>query len=176
MRQHVIAFLVENKPGVLGKITHMFRRRNFNIESISVGVSEVKGFSRITVALYGDDWLVEQVIKQLKKIIEVVRVTRLDLADSVIRELVLIKVNVSSPTTREEIMQYVKVFRAAVVDIEPNSIIIEITGDSDKVNAFIDLMRNFGIKELSRTGITALSRGKRSLNFLDEKSEKNNSN
>lgn len=158
-QDHIIACLVENKPGVLYEVANMFRRRNFNIDSISVGTTEEKDLARMTIAVKGDDWTIEQVVKQLRKLIDVIRVTSLDPKDSVIREMALVKTHVPSAQSRSEILQYVDIFRGRVIDVAPDSVTAEITGDSDKVDAYVDLMRPFGVKEIARTGITALARG-----------------
>ncbi len=158
-QDHIIACLVENKPGVLYEVANMFRRRNFNIDSISVGTTEEKDIARMTIAVKGDNWTIEQVVKQLRKLIDVVRVTTLDPKDSVIREMALVKTHVSSAQSRSEILQYVDIFRGRVIDVAPDSVTAEITGDADKVEAYVELMRPFGVKEIARTGITALARG-----------------
>lgn len=155
---NVISFIVENKPGVLFKVSWLIRRRNFNIESISVGPAENPDKARMTITLYGDEPLVEQVIKQLRKLIDVVKVSRLDPANTVIREMALIKVHVPDQVTRADLDYYVRAFRGKIVDIAPNAAIVEVTGTPQKIDAFIELMRNFGIKELARTGATALQR------------------
>jgi acetolactate synthase-1/3 small subunit len=156
---HVIACLVENKPGVLYEVANMFRRRNFNIDSISVGVVEQKDLARMTITVRGDEWTIEQVIKQLNKLIDVIKVSILDPDDAVIREMALVKVHTADTRARTEIIQYTNVFRSQIVDIAPDSVTVEITGDTDKIDAFIELARPFGLKEVARTGITALSRG-----------------
>jgi len=158
-QDYIIACLVENKPGVLYEVANMFRRRNFNIDSISVGTTEEKDLARMTIAVKGDEWTVEQVVKQLRKLIDVIRVTTLEPKDSVIREMALVKTHVSSSQMRSEILQYVDIFRGRVIDVAPDSVTAEITGDTDKVDAYIELMRPFGVKEIARTGITALARG-----------------
>jgi len=158
-QDYIIACLVENKPGVLYEVACMFRRRNFNIDSISVGTTEEKDLARMTIAVKGDNWTIEQVVKQLRKLIDVIRVTTLDPKDSVIREMALVKTHVPSAQSRSEILQYVDIFRGRVIDVAPDSVTAEITGDSDKVDAYVELMRPFGVKEIARTGITALARG-----------------
>jgi acetolactate synthase-1/3 small subunit len=168
MKDYIIAILVENKPGVLNKISSLLRRRNFNIESISAGHTDKPNITRITLVVRGDEWIAEQVLKQLKKIIEVVRVRKLDENSSVIRQLALVKVKASNPELRDQIIKYVKIFRASIVDVNPRSVTVEITGDSDKVNAFVDLMRKYEIIEMARTGITALTRGKESLKVEEQ--------
>lgn len=162
-RTHVIAAIVEHKPGVLYSVANMFRCRGFNIESISVGVTEQPGLARMTITAKGTEKTIEQVIKQLNKLIVVVKVTRLDPANVVTRELALVKVNALSAKERSDIINFVDVFRARIVDVAPESLMVELTGTSDKIDAFIGLMKPFGVKEIARTGITALSRGAKSV-------------
>lgn len=159
--KHTIAVLVENKPGVLARVSSLFRRRGFNIESLAVGTTEREDISRMTIVVSGDEKTIEQVMKQLNKLIEVIKVSDLTY-NSVERELALIKVNVT-PEKRSEIIEIANIFRARIVDVSRESFIIEITGDEDKINAFIDLMRQYGIKELSRTGKISMSRGRRTV-------------
>jgi len=161
--QHIISALVEHKPGVLYSVSNMFRRRGFNIESITVGPAEQKDIARMTIVVNADERVLDQVVKQLNKLIDVIKVSVLDPEASVIREMVLVKVHAPDAKIRSDIMNYVNVFRGRVVDISPDSLTVEITGDTSKINAFIDLVRNFGIKELARTGVTALSRGLKSV-------------
>ncbi len=161
----IIATIVENKPGVLHSVSNMFRRRDFNIDSISVGLAEQKGLSRMTISVKGDKKTIDQVVKQLKKIVEVVKVSQLDPQSMVSRELALIKVTVSDGKSRSEIINFVDVFRSRIVDIAPDSLMVEITGTPDKIDAFLNLMSTFGIIEIARTGMTALSRGPKSINI-----------
>ena len=156
---YILSFIVENKPGVLYKISNMFRRRNFNIESLTVGPTEQKEFARMTISVNGDEKTIEQLTKQMNKLVDVIKVTILDKKNTVMREIALIKIFTADSKIRSDIIQYVEVFRGHVVDVSPDSVIVEMTGDSDKINAFIDLSRPFGIKELARTGVTALPRG-----------------
>ena len=156
---YVIGALVENKPGVLYEVSNMFRRRGFNIESISVGVTEQKDLARMTITVNGDERTIEQVIKQLNKIINIVKVSILNPKTTVAREMALIKVRAMDSKSRSDIIQYVDVFRGHIVDVSSDSLIAEITGDPEKIDAFIELVTSFGIKEVARTGITALSRG-----------------
>lgn len=158
MGRHVLSILVENQAGVLSRICGLFSRRGYNIDSLSVGVTEDQGVSRITVSLNCDDTIIEQIIKQLEKLIDVIRVVELDEKRAVFRELALIKV-ISSPQTRSEIISIVDIFRANIIDVGTESLTIEITGDESKIDAFRSLMTPFGIKEIVRTGITALCRG-----------------
>ena len=160
---HIISTIVEHKPGVLFSVANLFRRRGFNIENISVGPAEENGFARMTITVKGDDRTIEQVIKQLNKLIDVIKVTRLDPDHIVTRELALIKVTVLNTKARSDLINYADIFRARVVDVSSESLMVEITGTSDKIDAFIDLMKPFGVKEVARTGITALSRGAKSV-------------
>jgi acetolactate synthase-1/3 small subunit len=162
-RMHVIAALVENRPGVLHSVANMFRRRGFNIESISVGPIEQKGLARMTITVDGDERTLEQVVKQLNKLIDVVKVNQLDPTNIVTREMALIKVNVPDMKTRSDIINCVDVFRGHVIDVSPETLMIEITGGPDKIDALLKLMKAFGIIELARTGIAALSRGPKSI-------------
>ncbi len=156
---YIIATIVENKPGVLYEVANMFRRRNFNIDSISVGPIETSDLARMTITVRGDEATIEQVVKQLNKIINVVKVSILDPANTVTREMALVKVHTADNNSRSDIIQFVNIFRGHIIDVSQESIIVEITGDSDKIDAFVDLSRPFGVKEIARTGITALARG-----------------
>ena len=156
--KHTLVALVEDKPGVLNRIASLFRRRSFNIQSLAVGSSEKPGLSRMTIVTIGDSAQIEQVRKQLEKLINVVKVS--DITDEAVvnRELALIKVK-ATPISRSEIMQIVDIFRANIVDVATGSVTVEVTGDEDKVNSLLGLLRDFGIKEVSRTGRIALTRG-----------------
>jgi acetolactate synthase-1/3 small subunit len=156
--KHTLAILVENKPGVLTRVAGLFSRRGFNIESLAVGVTENPDTSRMTIVVNGDDHVLEQVEKQLNKLIDVIRVSDILIDESVNRELALIKVGVDS-ATRAEVMQIVDVFRAKIVDVGTKSLIIEVTGDESKINAIEQLLRQFGVKEMVRTGRVAMNRG-----------------
>jgi len=160
---HIISTIVEHKPGVLYEVSNMFRRKGFNIESISVGSDSNDDLARMTITVRGDEATVEQVIKQLHKLIDVIKVVKLDPSRSVMREMALVKVHVADSNTRSDVIQCANIFRGNIVDVAPDSLMIEITGDPEKINAFIDLMKNFGVKEIARTGITALQRGGRAL-------------
>jgi len=160
---YVISTLVEHKPGVLHSVSNMFRRRSFNIETISVGTSEQEGLARMTITIKGNERTVEQVVKQLKKLIDVVNVSILDPKCTVTRELALVKVNTQDARVRSDVINYTEIFKGHVVDVAHESLVVEITGDSDKIDAFIQLMKPFGVKEIARTGITALPRGMRSV-------------
>lgn len=156
--KHTLAILVENKPGVLTRVAGLFSRRGFNIESLAVGVTENPDTSRMTIVVNGDDHVLEQVEKQLNKLIDVIRVSDIPIDESVNRELALIKVGVDS-ATRAEVMQIVDIFRAKIVDVGAKSLIIEVTGDGSKINAIEQLLRQFGVKEMVRTGRVAMNRG-----------------
>ena len=156
--RHVLSALVQNQPGVLAHISGMLASRGFNIDSLAVGETEVPNLSRMTFVVNGDDAELEQVRKQLGKIITVVKVLDISSEDYVERDLMLIKVN-SSPQQRTEIALLVEMFRGRVVDISPTTILIEISGQEQKIEAFIELMRPYGIVELARTGRIALVRG-----------------
>jgi acetolactate synthase-1/3 small subunit len=155
--RHVLSALVQNQPGVLAHISGMLASRNFNIDSLAVGETEKPDLSRITFVVHGDDGVLEQVRKQLDKVVTVVKVQDISSEDFVERDLMLIKVNAKA-TDRNEISLLVEMFRGRVVDISPDSIMIEISGREQKIEAFIELMRPFGIQELARTGRIALVR------------------
>ncbi|MCS7121875.1 MAG: acetolactate synthase small subunit [Archaeoglobaceae archaeon] len=155
--RYTISALVENKPGVLARVASLFRRRGFNIDSLTVGRTEKDEISRMTIVVDGDERVVEQVTKQLNKLIDVIKVS--DITDNAVeRELCLIKVH-APPEKRSEIVELANIFRARIVDVARDSFIIEVTGDEDKIEAFIDLMRQYGIKELARSGKVAMVRG-----------------
>ncbi len=156
--KHTLVALVEDKPGVLNRMASLFRRRGFNIESIAVGHSEIPNLSRVTIVVDGTTTSVEQVRKQLDKVIDVVRVSDITGDSIVTRELALIKVKATS-ATRSEIMQIVDIFRANIVDVGMESVTVEVTGDEEKISSLYNLLRGFGIKELARTGRIAMTRG-----------------
>ena len=156
--KHTLSVLVENKPGVLARTAGLFSRRGYNIESLTVGVTENQDISRMTIVVSGDDMVVEQVTKQLNKLIEVIKVSDLTKESFIDRELVLIKVAAEGPN-RAEIMQIADIFRARIVDVAPKSLVIEVTGDEGKIDALTCMLRQFGIKEMVRTGKLALGRG-----------------
>ncbi len=156
--QHTLSVLVENKPGVLTRVSSLFARRGFNIDSLAVGVTEDPTLSRITIVVSAADTPVEQITKQLHKLINVIKIQDLDPSESIDRELALFKVN-APPERRGEVIEIVNVFRAKIVDVGKNSLTIEATGSSDKLEAMEDLFRAYGIKELARTGKIALARG-----------------
>ena len=158
--KHTLSVLVENKAGVLTRVTSLFARRGFNIDSLAVGVTEDPSLSRITIVVSGEDTSLEQVAKQLHKLINVIKIQDLDPKEMVDRELVLYKVNAPADR-RHEIIEIANVFRAKIVDVGKSTLTIEATGAGDKLSAMEDLLRVYGIKELARTGKIALSRGLR---------------
>lgn len=159
MTKHTLVALVEDKPGVLNRVASLIRRRSFNIDSIAVGHSELPGLSRMTIVVDGATTAVEQVRKQLDKLIDVVKVTDITEEGIVARELALIKVH-STTSTRSEIIQIVDIFRAKIVDVAHDSLVIEVTGGQEKIESLYNLVKKFGIKELARTGRIALPRGR----------------
>jgi acetolactate synthase-1/3 small subunit len=163
----VITVLVENKPGVLYIIANLFRRRNFNIESITVGPTEQSAIARMTITVNEDEKTIDQVVKQVAKQIDVLKVSELEQGNFVMRELALIKANVPSAKERSDIINCVEVFRGRIIDVSTDSLTVEITGTPDKIDAFLNLMKSYGIMELARTGITALARGAKSIR-IDE--------
>ena len=162
MSTHVLSLLVEDKPGLLTRVAGLFARRGFNIESLAVGVTEVPGLSRITVVVDVDEQPLEQVTKQLNKLINVIKIVELDAAASVQREHMLVKVRADN-ASRSNVLEVVTLFRAAVVDYAPDAIVIEITGDKGKVEAFLRAVEPFGIKELAQSGLVAIGRGGKSI-------------
>jgi acetolactate synthase-1/3 small subunit len=159
LETRIVTALVNDKPGVLNRITSMLRRRAFNIQSLAVGHSEIDNLSRLTVIVEGGDDIVEKLTKQLHKLIDVIKVNDVSDDNIVSRELALIKIT-STPNTRNEIIQLVSIYRSKIVDVSANSIIIEATGDDQKIRALQDLLKNFGIIEVIRTGIIAMNREK----------------
>ena len=160
--KHVLSVFVENQTGVLVRIASMFSRREFNIDSLSVGVTQSPEFSRITIVVHGDENLVEQMIKQLEKMPVVKAVQRLDAATSVCRGMTLIKVK-ADDTNRLDVLKMAELFRAHVIDVRPTTLIFEITGDDEKVTAFTRLLAPYGIIEVIRTGLIALERGEHTI-------------
>jgi acetolactate synthase-1/3 small subunit len=158
MSTHTIVALVQNRPGVLNRIASKWRQRGFNIESLAVGHSEIPGLSRMTFTVDGNTTDVDQVAKQMDKLIEVVKVSDLTEHDIVHRELALVKVS-ADPEERDRIIDIVEVFRAKIVDVSPNSLVIEVTGTEDKVDAILEMLRPYKINELVRTGRVAMTRG-----------------
>jgi len=156
--KHTLAVLVENKPGVLARVSGLFSRRGFNIESLAVGITDNPEISRMTIVVSGDDLVLDQVTKQLNKLIDVIKVSDLDPTDSIERELALFKVKVDKGN-RSEVIQIVEVFRAQIVDVGVKTMIVAVTGTGDKIDAIEKLLRNFGIVEVVRTGKISMNRG-----------------
>lgn len=156
--KHTLAVLVENKSGVLSRVASLFARRGYNIDSLAVGVTEDPEISRITIVVHGDDHVLEQVTKQLNKLVDVIKVSDLGGDDTVERELALIKVSADTDN-RAEIIQIADIFRARIIDVAPKSMTVEVTGDEGKVDAIAKLLRQYGIKEMVRTGKIAMVRG-----------------
>jgi len=165
--KRILAVLVENHPGVLARVAGLIRRRGFNIESLAVGVTENPAISRMTLVVEGDEATLDQVSKQLDKLIEVIQVADLDAEHSVAREMALIKVSVD-PERRPQVLQLASVFRASVVDVGHEAVILEVTGTHDKVEALISVAQEFGVQEVARTGIIALARGAQSMTVPKE--------
>lgn len=164
---HIISVLVNNHAGVLSRVVGLFSRRGYNIESLAVGTTENKELSRITLTVDSDEYTIVQIIRQLKKLVDVLKVQDISLYENVSRELIMIKVSYDS-SNRDDIMHIVKTFRAKVIDISIESLIIELTGDFEKVNAFINLLSKFNIKECVRTGVISLERGNKTLKEFEE--------
>jgi acetolactate synthase-1/3 small subunit len=162
MEKHVLSALVKNSSGVLSRVSGLFSRRGYNIDSLTVGRTEDPSISRMTITLMGDDNILEQVKKQLNKLEDVVRVIDFKANESVYRELVLIKVKANAEN-RSAINETVKIFRSKIIDLSTDTLTIELTGDEEKISALINLMEEYGIEELVRTGVTALQRGEKTI-------------
>ena len=162
-QRYVIAILVDNAPGILTRVASMFNRRGFNIDSLTVSETENPKYSRITISLTGDRNMARQIIKQLKKLYNVKEVKVMESQQSVNRELALIKVR-NTPETRQEILSAVDIFRSKIVDFSPETLCVEITGETSKIEAFISLVQPLGILEMCRTGVVAIERGSNMLN------------
>jgi len=162
MSRHTLSVLVENKPGVLARVASLFSRRGFNIDSLAVGPTEHPEISRMTIVVNVDELPLEQVTKQLNKLVNVIKIVELDPDQSVQRELLLVKVK-ADLTTRSHVLETVNLFRAKVVDVAPDAVTIEATGNADKLDALLRVLEPFGIKELVQSGMVALARGSRSI-------------
>lgn len=162
MNRHVLSVLVENQSGVLSRVSGLFSRRGYNIDSLSVGETEDPKVSRMTIVVRGDDYILEQIKKQLNKLIDVIKITELSARESIFRELALIKVK-TTMETRASIIEIVSIFRANIVDVANETLTVEMTGDESKIEAFINLMDSYGIAEIVRTGLTAVERGNRQI-------------
>lgn len=162
MSRHVLSLLVEDKPGLLTRVAGLFARRGFNIESLAVGPTEIKGLSRITVVIDVEDLPLEQVTKQLNKLVNVIKIVELEPSQSIHREHMLIKVRVDN-TTRQAVLEVATLFRARVVDVVTDSVVIEVTGDTGKVQALLRVLEPYGIKEIAQSGLLAMGRGSKSI-------------
>ena len=156
----ILSILVENKPGILFKVTHLFRSRNFNIDSISVGVTENPDYSKMTITTYGDEKQVAQIVKQLDKMIDTVKVEHLDQHQTIYRELCLFRISVNTPDDSMKINQLAKAYGGIVHDVKKTSLVVELTATPDQIVAFEELIKPFGILDVARTGVTALQRSK----------------
>lgn len=161
MNKYILSVLVENHAGVLSKISGLISRRGYNIHSLAVGITENPDISRMTIVILGDQYIYEQINKQLNKLIDVIKITELSSSRSVCRELALVKVE-TDIKTQPSIIDIVNIFRGNIIDLNNKNMTIEITGEEEKVSAFIELMKPFKIKEIARTGITAIERGNKS--------------
>ncbi len=157
--RHVISILVDNEPGVLARIAGLFTARGFNIESLCVAETEKKSLSRLTLVTSGDDWIIEQIIKRFENMINVIKVDDFKQSESLQRELLIARINPTSKT-RSEVLRVADIFRAKVVDVGTKSYALEITGSKDKLEAFVEILRPLGLKEINRTGLIALKREK----------------
>ncbi len=162
MSRHVLSLLVEDKPGLLTRVAGLFARRGFNISSLAVGPTEVQGLSRITVVIDEEDLPLEQVTKQLNKLVNVIKIVELEETQSVQREHMLIKVRVDHQS-RSHVLEAVNLFRARVVDVVTDALVIEVTGDSGKIQAFLRVLEPYGIKEIAQSGLIAVGRGSKSI-------------
>jgi acetolactate synthase-1/3 small subunit len=162
---HTLSVLVEDRPGVLARVSALFSRRGFNIESLAVGATELKGVSRMTIMVAVDDFPLEQVTKQLNKLINVIKIVEQDPDTSVARELMMIKVR-SDASARGEVIEVVNLFRAKVIDVSPESITVEATGTPDKLEALLKMLDPYGIREIAQSGIVALGRGPKSMSAV----------
>lgn len=162
MTIHTLSVLVENKPGVLARVAALFSRRGFNIDSLAVGETEQFGVSRITIVVQVDEQPLEQVTKQLNKLVNVLKIVELESAASVQRELLLVKVRADA-TTRSQVVEAAELFRAHVVDVAPDSVIVEATGTADKLGALLRLLEPYGIKEMVQSGLVAVGRGSKAI-------------
>jgi len=155
--KHILSMLVNDQPRVLARVASLIGQRNFNIESISVGESEEPGLSRMVIVTEGDERTMEQVTKQLHKLVDVIKIQELSVEEAVVRELMLVKVG-ANPSVRTEIAGIVEPFRAQIVDVGYNTMVIQATGEKTKLDNILELLRPYGIKEVARTGVTALAR------------------
>ena len=172
--RHVISVLVDNEPGVLSRISGLFSGRGFNIESLNVAETQEPGTSRMTLVTGGNEQIIEQIIKQLNKLVNVIKVFDLTGSDFIEREMVLVRVNAET-SSRAEVLRILEIFRGRVVDVAPKSYTLEITGDEKKIQAVVDLLAPFGIMEIVRTGKVAITRGKKEISISRLKRQKETS-
>jgi acetolactate synthase I/III small subunit len=158
MKTYIIAMLVVDEPGVMTKISGMFARRCFNIDTITVGKTQDPNISRITITYNGEQKVYEQIIKQLNKMIDVIKVSDLPEKSSVIRELCLLKISTKDEKSRNEIINYANIYKNKIIDVTPTTVTIQVIGEPAKINAFLALMKHYGIKEIARTGVTGITR------------------
>ena len=171
-KRYTLAILVNNQPGVLMRVVSLFSRRGYNIDSLSVGETEDMAFSRITIVISGDREIVEQIKKQVGKLIDVKRVYEMTQTKSIQRELVMVKVSTTT-SSRTEIVELGQIFKAKIIDVTASTVTLEMTGSLDKIQSFYDLLSPYGIVEMSRTGITALERGARPLSSISYSEDEN---
>jgi acetolactate synthase-1/3 small subunit len=170
MRRHTLSVLVENKPGVLARVSSLFSRRGFNIHSLAVGPTETPAVSRMTIVVVVEDSEMEQVTKQLNKLVNVLKIVELEESASVQRELLLIKLK-TDVTARAQIQTIVEMFRARIVDVTPDSLMVQAVGTSDKLEALIRMLEPFGVREIVQSGLVALGRGPRSITSVSRNSD-----
>jgi acetolactate synthase-1/3 small subunit len=156
--KHTISIIVKDEPGVMTKISGMFARRGYNIDNITVGKTQKPGISKMVITVIGDDRQIEQIEKQLNKMIDVIKIIELPADKAVIRELCLVKVSAPDPKKHDQIVKYANVYKNKIVDITPKTVTVEIVGEPQKINTFLELINPFGIKDISRTGVTGISR------------------
>jgi acetolactate synthase-1/3 small subunit len=161
---HIIGMLVEDQPGVLARIAGMFSRRGFNIDTITVGKTSKPGVSKMVFTIIGDDRVLEQVEKQVNKLVDVIKVIELPPMDSIIIELCLVKVNIADEKAKDDLLKYANIYKAKIVDITPKSVIFRLVGSTKKIDSFIELLKKYGIKDISRTGVTAIDRDNKTAN------------
>ena len=166
MRRAVFSILADNNSGVLSRVAGLFSRRGYNIDSITAGETNIEGLSRLTITASGDDDVLEQIEKQLAKLEDVIDIKKLQDGESVCRELILVKIKIND-TQRQAVLSVANIFRAKIVDVSNDSMVIELTGGQSKLDAFLDLLRGYDILELARTGITGLSRGSSNVTIID---------
>ncbi|MDR0718079.1 MAG: acetolactate synthase small subunit [Treponema sp.] len=162
MKQHIVSCLVENRAGTLSRVSGLFSRRGFNIDSLTVGETEDKSISRMTIAVSGDDRVLEQIVKQLEKLVDVIAVRELDSSSCLRREILLVKVRADAKT-RPAVIEMANIFRSRIIDVSPAAITIEATGDMEKLDGLLLILRPYGIMELARTGLVSLERGEKVL-------------